>query len=95
MVSSKNVDTAQNGQFNENLNGTLENAVLTVPTAADIFELAGFSTQNILEWNISNCSDENSLQDAVECVDFLDTIDFNGDENSIGVDLDAVNEKLV
>eukprot|EP00957_Ditylum_brightwellii_P116126 8858115-Ditylum_brightwellii.AAC.1 len=37
----------------------------------------------------SNRNDENSLQDVVECVDFLDTIELNDDENSVGVDLDA------
>eukprot|EP00957_Ditylum_brightwellii_P194045 14778068-Ditylum_brightwellii.AAC.1 len=95
MVSAVNLDTAQNGKFNETLNGTLENALLTVPTTADIFESTGFGTQNILEWKNSKCGNNSSLQDAVECIDFLDTIELNNDDNSICVDLDAVNDNLV
>eukprot|EP00957_Ditylum_brightwellii_P135371 10322170-Ditylum_brightwellii.AAC.1 len=95
MVSARNLDTSQNSNSDENLYGTLEKAVLTVPTTADIFASAGFSIQNIFEWKNSNCGDGNSLQDAVECVDFLDTIKLNDDVNSVGVDLDAVNDNLV
>eukprot|EP00957_Ditylum_brightwellii_P080759 6142466-Ditylum_brightwellii.AAC.2 len=95
MVTSKNLDTAQNGKFNENLNGALENTVPIVPMASEVFESAGFSAQNILEKKISNYSNKNSLQDAVECVDFLDTIELNSDDNSIGVDLDAVSDNIV
>eukprot|EP00957_Ditylum_brightwellii_P176772 13465199-Ditylum_brightwellii.AAC.1 len=53
------------------------------------FKSTGFSAQNILEQKNSNHNDESSLQDAVECVDFLDTIELNNDDDSIGVDLDA------
>eukprot|EP00957_Ditylum_brightwellii_P202786 15331806-Ditylum_brightwellii.AAC.1 len=95
MVSARNVDTAQNSNCDENLNKTLENAVFIEPTAANFFESAGFSAQHVLGWKNSNCSNNNSLQDAVECTDFLDTIEFNDYENLIGVDLDAVNKNLV
>jgi hypothetical protein len=37
MVSSKNVDTAQNDKINEILNGILVNVVVAVPTTAEIF----------------------------------------------------------
>eukprot|EP00957_Ditylum_brightwellii_P032028 2428525-Ditylum_brightwellii.AAC.1 len=43
----------------------------------------------LLEKKNSNCSNKNSSQDTVECVDFLDTIELNNDDNSVGVDLDA------
>eukprot|EP00957_Ditylum_brightwellii_P172589 13138754-Ditylum_brightwellii.AAC.1 len=66
MVSAENLDIAQNGEFNENLNGALENALLTVPTSSKFFELSGFGTKNILELKSSNCNNKNSLQDAVE-----------------------------
>eukprot|EP00957_Ditylum_brightwellii_P020249 1528448-Ditylum_brightwellii.AAC.1 len=80
---------AQNGNFNENLNGTLENALPIVPTAAENFESAGFSAQNILEQKNSNCSDKKSLQDVVECIDFLNTIELNNGDNFVGADLDT------
>eukprot|EP00957_Ditylum_brightwellii_P001975 151987-Ditylum_brightwellii.AAC.1 len=89
MASSKNLYTAQNVKFNKNLNGTFENTVLTVPTESEIFESAGFSTQNIVEQKNSNRNNKNSLQDAVESVDFLNTTELNDDDNSVGVDLDA------
>jgi hypothetical protein len=95
IASSKNIYTAQNSKFNNNLNGTLENTVLTVPTASEIFESAGFSAQNVVERKNSNHNDKNSLQDAVECVDFLDTIELNDDDNSVGVDLDAVSDNFL
>eukprot|EP00957_Ditylum_brightwellii_P005570 426866-Ditylum_brightwellii.AAC.1 len=95
MASSKNLYTAQNDKFDENLIGTLENAVLTVPTASENFESAGFSAQNIVEWKNSNRNNEKSLQDAVECVDFLDTIKLNDDDNSVGADLDAVGDNFL
>eukprot|EP00957_Ditylum_brightwellii_P048630 3690403-Ditylum_brightwellii.AAC.1 len=62
-------------QANKN-NGVLmlENAVLTVPTSDTFFESAGFSTNIFLEWKNSNWSNEHFLQDAVECIDFLDNI---------------------
>jgi hypothetical protein len=48
-----------------------------------------------------NCSDvdENSLSQAVEAIDFLDTIEFieelNSDGESVGVDVDALEEHLL
>eukprot|EP00957_Ditylum_brightwellii_P073803 5608339-Ditylum_brightwellii.AAC.1 len=49
----------------------------------------------MFDQDLSNCSNKQSLQDVVDCIDFLDTIEFNNDGNSIGVDLDAVNENLI
>ena len=60
-----------------------------------LFRSDGFTTQNILQRNDLNNNDKDSLHDAVECVDFLDTIDFYGDDNSVAVDLDALNEHLL
>eukprot|EP00957_Ditylum_brightwellii_P205013 15341826-Ditylum_brightwellii.AAC.1 len=63
--------------------------------ASEIFESTGYSAQNILEQKNSNRTDENSLQDAVECVEVLNTIKLNDDGNSIGVDLDVVSGKFL
>eukprot|EP00957_Ditylum_brightwellii_P095345 7262709-Ditylum_brightwellii.AAC.1 len=62
--------------------------------ANEIFWSNGFTAQNILERNDLNDNDKDSLHDAVECVDFLNTIDFYGNDNYIAVDLDALNKHL-
>eukprot|EP00957_Ditylum_brightwellii_P133697 10193819-Ditylum_brightwellii.AAC.2 len=70
-------------QVNEN-NGVLKKGVSNVSVCMPCSDGTGTM--------VSSKHVDTAQNDAVECIEFLDTIELNDNDNSIGVDIDAVGD---
>eukprot|EP00957_Ditylum_brightwellii_P027620 2087967-Ditylum_brightwellii.AAC.1 len=69
--------------------------VLTAPTLPEKLAPTEFCAEILCKGTNSNDSKENSLQHAIDCVDFLDTIELKSDNSSFEVKIESCGDNLV